>query len=82
MLVSLTWFVQTRPANTLKLNNLVIVDVLPNPGENPEIVALLTTGHSQDEPYTLLLYNCMTATEIVRWSGLMKKGNAPISGMD
>ena len=65
----------------MDLDGLVIVDVQPNPGDNPELVAVLTTGQSPDSPRVLVLFNCITNTELVRWSGLMNQGTAPVAGM-
>jgi len=70
---------QVAPSNSLTLSELVIVDVQPNPGDNPELVAVLTTGNSQDAPCVVLLYNCVMQTEMVRWSGTMREGTAPVA---
>jgi hypothetical protein len=64
----------------LKFSDLAIVDVHPNPGDYPELVAFLATGHAPEEPAALFLYNCLTQTETVRWTGTIKDGNAPLAG--
>ncbi|KIM33490.1 hypothetical protein M408DRAFT_326194 [Serendipita vermifera MAFF 305830] len=66
----------TPPTGSLTLDGLVIVDVQPNPGDNPELVAVLTTGNAQG---VVVLFNCINNTELVRWSGLKSDGTAPVA---
>ncbi|KAG8830152.1 hypothetical protein FRC17_005344 [Serendipita sp. 399] len=70
---------QTAPLYSFQLQDSKIVDVQANPGDNPELVAFLTAGNSASDPSVVILYNCVTNTELVRWSGLMGNGNAPLA---
>lgn len=71
---------ETNPIHTAQFPELVIIDVHPNPGDYQDLVAVLATGHSQEESCALLLFNCLTQTETVRWAGTLKEGNAPVAG--
>ncbi|CAG8667217.1 11092_t:CDS:2, partial [Acaulospora colombiana] len=70
---------ETSPTHSFTIDQSSIVDVQANTGDNPGLVAILTTSNSPENPSVVVLYNCVTNTEVVRWSGLIREGNAPLA---
>ncbi|PVF95894.1 hypothetical protein CPB86DRAFT_737916 [Serendipita vermifera] len=70
---------ETSPLHSFTIDQSNIIDVQPNTGDNPGLIAVLTANNSPENPCVLVLYNCTTNTEVVRWSGLIREGNAPLA---